>query len=112
MTKILKEHHRHWHFPHHFHKSHYLFISLLKTEAILVSGDNECFTVTASSVVPNDALKSNQEEADTKVILHAIHIVIRSPSGDTDIMILALAVIAHQEKVYMDHGNGKRRKGT
>ena len=27
-------------------------------------------------------------------------------------MILALALIAHQEKVYMDHGSGKRRKGT
>ena len=53
--------------------------SLLKTEAIVVSGDDECFTVTSSSVVPNDALKSNQEEADTKVILHAIHVTQNSP---------------------------------
>ena len=94
--------------------------SMLKTEVIVLSGDDECYTVTSNLVTLNDDLRSNQEEADTKVILHAIQIIhsspfkviIRSPSGDTDIMVLALALIADQDKVYMDYGSGKRRKGT
>ena len=93
--------------------------SLLMTESIVLSGDDESYTVSYDSVIQNDDLKSNQEEADTKVILHAIHtiknsshkVVIRSPSGDTDIIILALALINEQHMVYMDYGNGKRRKG-
>ena len=79
-------------------------ISLLLTESIVsivLSGDDESYTVSCDSVIQNDDLKSNQEEANTKVILHAIHaiknsshkVVIRSPSGDTDIIILALALI-------------------
>ena len=94
-------------------------ISLLMTESVVLSGDDESYTGSCDSVIQNDDLKSNQEEADTKVILHAIHaiknsshkVVLRSPSGDTDIIILALALINEQHMVYMDYGNGKRRKG-
>ena len=93
---------------------------MLETEVIVLSADDECYTVTSNLVTLNDDLRSNQEEADTKVLLHAIQItnsspfkvIIRSPSGDTDIMVLALALIADQDKVYMDYGSGKRRKGT
>ena len=71
-------------------------IPLLKTDVIVLSGDNECYTVTSGLVTANYELKCNQEEADTKVILHAIQIIqcipfkliIRNPSGDADIMIL------------------------
>ena len=95
------------------------FISLLMTESIVLSGDYESHTVSCDSVIQNDDLKSDQEEADTKVILHAINaiknsshkVVLRSPPGDTDIIILALALINEQHVVYMDYGNGKRRKG-
>ena len=91
-------------------------ISLFMTESIVLSGDDESYTVSCDSVTQNDDLKSNQEEADTKVILHAMHAiknsshkaVLRSPSGDTDIIILALVLI---NVVYMDYGNGNRRKG-
>ena len=91
-------------------------ISLLMTESIVLSGDDESYTV-SFHVTQNDDLKSNQEEADTKVILHAMHaiknsshkVVLRSLSGDTDIIILALALINEQHMVYMDHGNGKRK---
>ena len=94
--------------------------SMLKTEVIILSGDDECYTVTSDLVILNDNLRSNQEEADTKVILHAMQIIqsssfrviIRSLSGDTDIMVLALALIVDQDKVYIDYGSGKRRKGT
>ena len=93
-------------------------ISFLMTESIVLSGDNESYTVSCDSVIQNDDLKSNQEEADTKIILQAIHaiknsshkVVPRSPSGDTDIIILALALINEQHMVHMDYGNGKRKK--
>ena len=95
------------------------FISLLMTESTVLSGDYESCTVSCDSVIQNDDLKSNQEEADTKVILHAINaiknsshkVVLRSQSGDTDIIISALALINEQHMVYMDYGNGKRTKG-
>ena len=94
-------------------------ISLLMTESIVLSGDDESYTISCDSVIQNDDLKSNQEEADTKVILQAIYaiknsshkVVLHSPSGDTDIIILALPLINEQHMVYMDYGNGKRRKG-
>jgi hypothetical protein len=39
---------------------------LLKTEVIVLSGDDECYTVTSDLVIPNDNSRGNQEEADTK----------------------------------------------
>ena len=89
----------------------------LDTEKIILSGDDECITVTYNSTEENDVLKSNQEQADTKVILRAMNVIrrggdagIRSPSGDTDIMVLALALTDDLVKVYFDYGNGKCRK--
>ena len=49
-------------------------IPLLKTDVIVLSGDNKCYTVTSGLVTANYELKSNQKETDTKVILHAIQI--------------------------------------
>ena len=96
-------------------------LTMLQTEMIVLSGDNECHTVTAASSIETVELKTNQEEADTKVILHILHVlrnselsvVLRSPSGDTDIMVLALGIITeHQDRVYFDYASGKNRKGT
>ena len=66
-------------------------------------------------------IKSEQskEEADTKVILHCHHaisnsegsVILRSPSGDTDILVIAVGLIHSAEIVYIDYGNGKNRKG-
>ena len=94
-------------------------IPLLKTDVIVLSGDNECYTVTSGLVTANYELISNQEEADPKFILQAIQItqgtpfkiIIRNPSGDADIIILALSLIADQDKVYIDYDSDKRRKG-
>ena len=57
--------------------------------------------VNASQVTTVAELSSNKEEADTKVILHSLHainttegsIILRSPSGDTDTMIIAISLI-------------------
>ena len=52
-----------------------LSLCTLDTEKITLSGDDECITVTYDSTEENVDLKSNQEEADTKAILHAMNVV-------------------------------------
>ena len=47
--------------------------TLLDSEEIFISTDNNCSKVTAESVETEHELVSNQEEADTKVVLHSIH---------------------------------------
>ena len=50
-------------------------------------------------------VKSNQEEADSKVILHCLDalndleaaIIIHSPSADTDIMVLSVSLLPSNE---------------
>ena len=64
---------------------------------------------------------SNPEEADTKIVLHCCHaltrhpskkILVRSHSGDTDILVILLnKLVEHQDRVYLDYGSGKHRKG-
>ena len=63
-------------------------------------------------------MKIDQEEADTKVVLHALSVLstsndnvcIRSLSGDTDIFVIALGTIAQRSRVKFDYGNGSNRK--
>ena len=56
---------------------------------------------------PNEELRSNQEEADTKVILHcsnALHedtsmsVILRSHSGDTGITVLAVSLLYEHKR--------------
>ena len=63
---------------------------------------------------------SNHEEADTKVIAHAIeylssinekNVLIRSPSGDADIIVLCVSLwYTYKERVFIDNGTGESRK--
>ena len=87
---------------------------------IVLSGNNECYTATSGLVTANCELKSNQTEAGTKVVLHAIQIIqctpfkviVRNPSRGSDIMILALSLTAVQSKAYIDYRSGKERGGS
>ena len=64
-------------------------------------------------------LCSNQEEPDTKLVIHVLHsllhsqittINIRSPSGDTDILVLTiLQLYNYKEKIHLDNGTGVNR---
>ena len=75
--------------------------------------------VNASQVTTVDELSSNQEQADTKVILHSGYtisttegsIILRFSSGDTDIMIIAISLIDASKRVLVNYGNRKNRKG-
>ena len=48
-------------------------LGLLQAEEVLVSTENHCLKLTADHIEIEPGLVSNQEEADTKVVLHCIH---------------------------------------
>ena len=83
------------------------FEQLASEEIVLASEDN-CVSILLSNgvvtIATNPQLISNHDEGDTKVILHARYILntnpnslvtIRSPSGDTDVLVL---IISHLHK--------------
>ena len=64
-------------------------------------------------------LETSHEEANTKIILHAMHwrqthnvnVTIFSPSGDTDIIVLLLAFLQdHEEHILIIDGHGEDKK--
>ena len=88
-------------------------LNILKCGHIVLSGDGYCDTITPTGNEACHSLRRDQEEADTKVILHAANILvsssenvcIRSPSGDTDIFVIALRLIEDRQRVKFDYGN-------
>ena len=92
----------------------------LKCRRINFSMDGICYGITKDSVEVIDELSSNQEEADTKLLLHAKHakemdqnrsVLVRSPSGDVDINVLFTSMFKEDNTdIYIDYGSGKFRK--
>ena len=93
-------------------------LNILKCGYITLSGDGYCEAVTPTGCEVCDNLQSNQEEADTKVVLHPLKVLsmssenvcIRSTSGDTDIFVIALGLIEEKSRVKFDYGNGENQK--
>ena len=64
---------------------------------------------------------SNHEEADTKVISHCANalsaskdgaVILRSPSGNTDIDVLAAALLQNYKiQLFIEYGSGVNKKG-
>ena len=80
-----------------------------------ISQGDIIYRIAETGVTINEELSSNQEEVGTKVILHCHHslqenplskVVLRSPSGDTDILILAASFLENS-RTYIDYENGK-----
>ena len=100
--------------------NHQKAIQLLQCSVIFFSKEDITLKIEASQVTTAADLTSNQEEADTKVILHCHHsitntedpIILRSPSGDTDIMVIAASLIDTPSRIFVDYSNGKTRKGV
>ena len=92
----------------------------LKCDEILFSRDQICTRIRKFSVGPADCHSSNQEEADTKLLLHAREflenstdavVLVRSPSGDIDINVLFINMFqAESEIICIDFGTVKSRK--
>ena len=97
-------------------------LEMLKCQEIMFSMDKVCKRITRTSVNLVEALCSNQEEADTKLLLHTKHVLdnndrklvlVRSPSGDVDIQVLLISTFleeSEQKRIYIDFGSGKSRK--
>ena len=91
-------------------------LSILEADIVVLSGDCECWMVTSEGCTTYDLLKSDQEEPDNKVILHTFdalscreeNVVIRSPSWDTDIIVIALCVLEEKERVMFDNGKWRQ----
>ena len=76
--------------------------------------------MTLLEVGEESQLVSTQEEVDTKIILHcqalalqspSSSVIIRSHSGDTDIIILAISLLQdYKDRIIFDDGNGKNRR--
>ena len=83
-------------------------------------GDN-CHRISSHGSEEVESLKSNHEEADTKVAYltqHALdniaelsHVCVRSSSGDIDITVILVGAFGKSEKqIFIDNGTGKHRK--
>ena len=101
-------------------------MEVLVSSTIILSSEDECVRLSRDddgriTITADPELFSNHDEGDTKVILHAYSILkadadtavtIRSPSGDTDIVILMIGLLyQYKDRVILDdfHGAAKRK---
>ena len=97
-------------------------LGMLKCQEIIFSMDKVWKRITRTLVSLVDALCSNQEKADTKLLLHAKQVLdsddrklvlVRSPSGVVDIQVLFIPTFleeSEKKRIYIDIHNGKSRK--
>ena len=79
-------------------------LNLLKSDTIVFSTEDKYFLLTFAGISNITELETSQEEADTKIILHA-------PSGDTDIIVLLLVFLQdHKEHILIIDGHGEDKK--
>ncbi len=92
--------------------------SILKDRTVYFSNKQECTMITEAQATVVPELTSNHEEADTKLVAlvcaanipQGDSVMIRSPSGDIDILTLFVAHDFGSMNVYLDNGTGKSRK--
>ena len=93
-------------------------LSFLKTTQLYMSKEDWCVLVTAEETRLIEELASSHEEADFRLMVHASHsllsglrTIIRSPSGDTDILIMAISLFATEKTMLLiDSGTGTNQK--
>ena len=92
--------------------------STLNSRVIYFSNKRECTMISENQVSIIPELSSNHEEADTKVIAlvksanvdNEDSVMVRSSSGDIDILALFLSHDFGNTVIYVDNGTGKERK--
>ena len=95
--------------------------NILRTNKMMILLDNKCILISHLSTSIEESITSNQEETDTKVILHnhqilksneaSIKIMKRSPLEDTDIIVLTVALLYEfHNKALIDAGSEDNRK--
>ena len=89
----------------------------LQERTIFFSNKAQCSKTTSHDVTIVDELQSDHEEADTKLVAlvktanlpRDKSVLIRSPSGDIDILVLFVAYQFDGIKMLIDNGTGKER---
>ena len=92
--------------------------SKLQVKTVFFSNENNCTKVTEDKVAIEERLKSNHEEADTKLIAlvkaanlaRGDSVLVRSSSGDIDVLALFVAHDFAGVQVLIDNGTGLNRK--
>lgn len=95
--------------------------NILRTNKMMILLDNKCILISHLSTSIEESITSNQEETDTEIILHnhqilksneaSIKIMKRSPLGDTDIIVLTVALLYEfHNKALIDAGSEDNRK--
>ena len=96
-------------------------LNTLRTTKIILSREDHCQSISLSSNDTFGNLLSNHEEADTKSIAHAMQfveenenhrVIIRSPSGDTEILVLTVSVLYNHKTILIDNSSGKEQKSV
>jgi len=89
----------------------------LGDKTVYYSNKSWCTKITSTTSSRVDALLSDHEEADTKLValvnscnLAGNTVLVRSPSGDIDILVLFLLHQFENKRVLIDNGTGKSRK--
>ena len=90
----------------------------LEDRTVYFSNERICTMIKEDQVTVLPNLNSDHEEADTKLVVMECaanvtsgeSIMVRSPSGDTDILTLFVAHDFIDTKVFIDNGTGKNRK--
>ena len=87
-------------------------LNTVRTTKITLSREDHCQSISLSSNDTFRNLLSNHEEADTKIGAHAMQfleenenhrVVIRSPSGDTDILDLTASILySHKTRIFLE----------
>ena len=95
-------------------------LDLLRTNKLVLAGDNFCKVLTVSTAEDFTTLISNQEEADTKVVLHSHQaieecesnrVLLRLPSWGTSILVLiVLLLYEFKNRIVIDNGVGSSCK--
>ena len=88
---------------------------LLNDKLLYVTCEEKCFIISDGNLPTMANLDSTQEEADTRLLLHAhdasvnyYNIVIQTP--DTDVLILAIAMWVTETKFYVKTGKQHKLK--
>jgi hypothetical protein len=84
----------------------------LLNKTLYVTEEETCWKISSSEARVVPELRSNHEEADTRMVLHAKHAggkcVIHSE--DTEVMILLIGHAQNLGKCYLQMGNGSKRR--
>ena len=91
--------------------------AFIKSKQMYFSAKGCCLLMDETGPRGKDGLRSNQDKAN-KVIIHCIDAlrvsegndVLNSPSGDMDIIVLAVLLIRHgREHLFLDYASAKRK---